>query len=185
MSCKRFHIEKTLGEGPECAYLLYYPSQAPRVPGLGLRLPAPMKIGHTRRDDLLIRVAALAAGSPEDPVIALEMRGPDGQFIERALHARFKADRVKGEWFRTTPEDVEEAYLELGRPQYASVGEMLRHYRRLMGLNQGEVARRAGVRQEAVSRIETGGSTRTGTVERIAEELGLRLTLVQKYDETH
>ncbi|MFB4301214.1 helix-turn-helix domain-containing protein [Actinomadura sp. NTSP31] len=56
------------------------------------------------------------------------------------------------------------------------LGNAVRHRRLALGLTQAELARRAGMTQPALSRLESGGPTPTiGVLERLAHALDARL----------
>ncbi|RFS87565.1 XRE family transcriptional regulator [Actinomadura spongiicola] len=58
------------------------------------------------------------------------------------------------------------------------LGNAVRERRLALGLSQAELAKRAGMTQPALSRLESGGPTPTiGTLERLAHALGARLTV--------
>ena len=57
----------------------------------------PVKIGYTA-NDAMKRVAELASGSPYETALLLDL--PGDRALEKALHKRFAADRIRGEWFR-------------------------------------------------------------------------------------
>jgi transcriptional regulator with XRE-family HTH domain len=60
-------------------------------------------------------------------------------------------------------------------------GAMLREARRAAGLSQRELARRAGVPQPAVSRIEREhGSPRIDTLDRLLRQCGKQLELAER-----
>ena len=62
-----------------------------------------------------------------------------------------------------------------------SAGTLLRQARRAAGLGQREVARRAGIPQPTLSRIERGlASPRFDTLDRLLRECGLELDLVRR-----
>lgn len=50
------------------------------------------------------------------------------------------------------------------------------------GLTQVELAERAGVPQSTVARIERGDSTKTSTLEKLAEAMGATMTYTYKFD---
>ncbi len=59
-----------------------------------------------------------------------------------------------------------------------TAGDLLRDIRRRTGLRQAELARRAGVPRSVISAYETGRrQPGVDALERIAESVGLRLTL--------
>lgn len=58
------------------------------------------------------------------------------------------------------------------------LGEAVRNRREELGLTQSELARRAGLKQPAVARLEMGGTMPSiPTLERIAEALQMRLNV--------
>ncbi|GGV23047.1 hypothetical protein GCM10010182_51760 [Actinomadura cremea] len=58
------------------------------------------------------------------------------------------------------------------------LGNAVRERRQALGWSQAELARRAGMTQPALSRLEAGGPTPTiGVLDRIAHALGTRLTV--------
>jgi len=62
-----------------------------------------------------------------------------------------------------------------------SAGGLLREARRKAGLGQRELARRAGIPQPTLSRIERGlASPRFATLDRLLGECGLALDLVRR-----
>lgn len=58
-----------------------------------------IKIGHAR--NVLSRLASLQTASRQNLRLVATTSG--SQADERALHARFASDRVRGEWFRPSP----------------------------------------------------------------------------------
>jgi len=62
-----------------------------------------VKIGHSV--DPYKRIKSIQNGSPKPvEVFATVWCDEDATFIERELHIRFNASRLKGEWFKHTPE---------------------------------------------------------------------------------
>ena len=58
------------------------------------------------------------------------------------------------------------------------LGEAVRRRREELGITQAQLAERAGLKQPAVARFETGGTMPTiPMLERLAEALGLRLNV--------
>lgn len=58
------------------------------------------------------------------------------------------------------------------------LGQAIHDRRKMLGLSQAELARRAGITQAALSRIELGGSTPTiGTLEHLAIALDAELII--------
>jgi transcriptional regulator with XRE-family HTH domain len=60
------------------------------------------------------------------------------------------------------------------------LGHQLRRRRKLLRLNQTEVADLAGTTQRSVSQVETGKATSIELYLSVAEVLGLRLTLEER-----
>ena len=58
---------------------------------------SPVKIGRT--SDVAQRLQTLQTGSPHELRVLLAMKGDR----EQELHTRFKADKIRGEWFRWSP----------------------------------------------------------------------------------
>lgn len=76
---------------------------------------------------------------------------------------------------RQEPE-FQEAYEEARRAY--ELGKAVRERRLALGLSQVELARRAGMTQPALSRLEAGGSTPTiGLLERLAQALDADLVV--------
>jgi HTH-type transcriptional regulator/antitoxin HipB len=58
------------------------------------------------------------------------------------------------------------------------LGETLRRYRTLAGLNQSQVAAKAGLRQATISKIESGSeATKIETIYDVMAALGLEITI--------
>lgn len=62
------------------------------------------KIGWS--NTLAKRIEDLQSGLPELAELVHVIRTPDPRGVEALWHRRFSARRVKGEWFRLTPDDV-------------------------------------------------------------------------------
>lgn len=62
--------------------------------------------------------------------------------------------------------------------QFEGIARLVIRHRAALGLSQQELARRVGTSHSAISRIESGRhKTSVGTLQRVAEALGLRLVL--------
>jgi transcriptional regulator with XRE-family HTH domain len=61
----------------------------------------------------------------------------------------------------------------------------IRTVRLLSGLSQAELAHRAGLRRETVSRVERGASPQLRTARALAEALGLDVELLFPREEPH
>src|SRR5262245_59024328 len=59
-----------------------------------------LKIGHAQ--DAAHRVIELQVASPEPLVLIGTL--PGGPALEKRLHEQFRAERLRGEWFRATAE---------------------------------------------------------------------------------
>jgi DNA-binding XRE family transcriptional regulator len=91
--------------------------------------------------------------------------------------------RVKvGDWLKEEMQDEEFRLLWREREAaYKVAGEFIR-LRKKQGLSQSEVARRAGLKQPAIARLESGAVKPTlDTIQRVAHALGreLEVTLVR------
>lgn len=64
--------------------------------------PSRVKIGFTK--NIAQRLRSLRTASPIEPHIHLTINGD--RRLESELHQRFKADRIRREWFRLSPEIV-------------------------------------------------------------------------------
>lgn len=63
------------------------------------------KIG--RATDVSQRLASLETGTPFDLELVFSQEVNDAVKVEQDLHLMFSSKRVKGEWFRLTPQDAE------------------------------------------------------------------------------
>lgn len=61
---------------------------------------------------------------------------------------------------------------------HAAIEQQFRERRRALGLNQREVARRAGLQQAQVSHFERGGDIRLSSLKQLAAALNLELLAV-------
>jgi hypothetical protein len=65
------------------------------------------KIGMTTHTDLNARLAALNGAMPDRPLYSvLTLKTDDPGLVEKLLHAVYRKNRAKGEWFRIENEDV-------------------------------------------------------------------------------
>jgi HTH-type transcriptional regulator/antitoxin HipB len=77
------------------------------------------------------------------------------------------------EWLDEEMQDQEFRLLWREREAAYRVARELVRLRRAQGLSQSEVARRAGLKQPAVARLESGAAKPTlGTIQRVAHALG-------------
>ena len=83
-----------------------------------------------------------------------------------------------GEWLEEEMQEKEFRLLWREREAaYKMAGELLR-LRKKQGLSQSEVARRAGLKQPAIARLESGAVKPTlDTIQRVAHALGRELEL--------
>jgi hypothetical protein len=69
---------------------------------IGPALSGPVKIGSSGAPAR--RLKSLQAGSPVPLALLAHFADPDAMSAEKALHRRFSALRLHGEWFQRTPE---------------------------------------------------------------------------------
>jgi len=62
----------------------------------------------------------------------------------------------------------------------SALGSRLRELRRNAGLTQADLAGRAGIARDTLSRIENGGTAETAIVHRVADLLGHALTIERR-----
>jgi DNA-binding XRE family transcriptional regulator len=170
------HIEKEIGEGNETVYVYHFPSQRQKITGA-----YPIKIGRAGIDPV-IRVKSQQASMAEKPVIDLIIRCPDSSYLESHIHSRLKHKSLNyfgSEWFNCTPEEVEDIYnVSAYNTKNMTIGEQLRHFRKIKDLTQQELSTLSGVSQSSISDIEKGiVDVRVDTVIRLCNYLGLRLSL--------
>ena len=89
-----------LGEGPRVVYAYGYRCAPDRL-----------KIGLTEGDAVQRIAAQVSTGTPDRPVLFLEIRSHDCSSLERAIHAtlEYRGSKVPGagkEWFKTSREEV-------------------------------------------------------------------------------
>lgn len=60
------------------------------------------------------------------------------------------------------------------------MGKVIRQARRAMGWTQRELARRAGMGQSHVLRVEQGGDVRLSTLQRLADALGAEFVMLPR-----
>lgn len=95
---------RRIGEGPETVYAYGYRCAPDRL-----------KIGLCTGDAVARIAAQISTGTPDKPVVLVEIRTHDCRALERVLHGMFRLKRrqVAGagaEWFIATPEEVLDAY---------------------------------------------------------------------------
>jgi hypothetical protein len=89
-----------LGDGPKVVYAYGYRCAPDRL-----------KIGLTEGDAVQRITAQISTGTPDKPVLFLEIRTHDCNSLERAIHAtlEYRGSKVPGagkEWFKTSREEV-------------------------------------------------------------------------------
>jgi hypothetical protein len=77
--------------------------------------PGRLKIGLTESDTVQRIAAQISTGTPDKPVLFLEIRTHDCGALERAIHAtlEYRGSRISGggkEWFKTTREEIAAIY---------------------------------------------------------------------------
>ena len=100
-------MARRIGEGPETVYAYGYRCAPDRL-----------KIGMTTSDAVVRIAAQINTGTPDKPVLLVEIKTHDCRALERALHGMFRLKRrqVAGagaEWFVATPDEVLDAYNRL------------------------------------------------------------------------
>lgn len=164
------HVERTIGDGTEAVYAFHYPP----LNNMG---PYWIKIGKAK--DPLKRLKSLQAAMPEKASVDLIIRTDNATFLERFIHTELASVRKAGsEWFLTTPEDVEAAWLRAGDFYHMEIGEQVRWLRNQKGMSQQQLADSADVRQATLSKIETCGDVMLSTLQDVANELGMRVSLL-------
>lgn len=93
-----------LGEGPKTVYAYGYPCAPDRL-----------KIGLTEGDAAERIAAQISTGTPDRPVLLLEIKTHDCNSLERAIHAtlEYRGAKIKGggkEWFKTNRDAIVAIY---------------------------------------------------------------------------
>lgn len=93
-----------LGEGSEIVYAYGYRCAPDRL-----------KVGFTLGDTVQRIAAQIGTGTPDKPVLLLEIRTHDCRSLERAIHAilEYRGSRISGagkEWFMASRDDVVSIY---------------------------------------------------------------------------
>jgi len=134
------------------------------------------KIGWTR--DLAGRLQALQIGNPNELTVCLQGTTPYARELERYLKRHFASQRLRGEWFTLSADDLAwiqalpdeweppiieprtprpytlkpwpiRPHVRLGKPMHP-----LMRWREAYGLSQGQLAKRASVKPGTISSIE-------------------------------
>jgi hypothetical protein len=93
-----------LGEGPKVVYAYGYRCAPDRL-----------KIGLTEGDAVQRIAAQIGTGTPDRPILLLEIRTHDCNSLEKAIHAtlEYRGTKVPGagkEWFKTSREEIVSIY---------------------------------------------------------------------------
>ena len=77
--------------------------------------PDRLKIGLTEEDTVQRIAAQIGTGTPDKPVLTLEIRTHDCSSLEKAIHAilKYRGQKVDGggnEWFKVTREEIVKIY---------------------------------------------------------------------------
>jgi DNA-binding Xre family transcriptional regulator len=159
------------------------PSTGGTIYAIGADGASSVKIGKTA-GVVTRRLAALQIGHPMPlQVLASVSVEQDLGRIEQAVHRFLDAERQRGEWFAIAIDQAQLEALILRATQWlkkespspgASLGEKVARLRCQHGLTQAELARRAGISQAIISRLE--GSARhtvmADVLKRLAQTLG-------------
>lgn len=73
-----------------------------------------LKIGHTNANPRK-RIAQLQTGNPLDVYLVYAISTPDPIAVERHLHKRFNAARIRGEWFKITVREAKQTLYEIAK----------------------------------------------------------------------
>jgi hypothetical protein len=96
-----------LGEGPKVVYAYGYGCAPDRL-----------KIGLTEGDALQRIAAQISTGTPDRPILLLEIRTHDCNSLEKAIHATLDS-KIPGagkEWFKTNRDEVVAIYKSITKP---------------------------------------------------------------------
>ena len=98
-----------LGDGPRVVYAYGYRCAPDRL-----------KIGLTEGETIQRIAAQISTGTPDKPVLLLEIRTHDCSALERAIHATldYRGSKIPGagkEWFKTTREEIVAIYEAVAR----------------------------------------------------------------------
>jgi hypothetical protein len=108
-----------LGEGSTVVYAYGYRCAPDRL-----------KIGLTVGDTVQRIAAQISTGTPDKPVLLLEIRTHDCNSLERAIHAilQYRGTKILGagqEWFKASREEVVAIYRSITEPSAQSQSEAL------------------------------------------------------------
>jgi hypothetical protein len=109
--------EREIGEGGGVVYVWFYSThrELARLTGSNVWR---CKVGHTKRSALERVLEGPKTARPEPPVLGLVIHTDDPVVLESSIHRLLKATDEKwireegcgGEWFHTSPEEVEVTY---------------------------------------------------------------------------
>lgn len=151
------------------------------------------KIG--KADDVRKRLTSLQIGSPL-PLQLVDTLQDDSGRLEAALHQWFASKRIRGEWFRITPDDVREVAAMvrergaecLSPPQQTaneieSAAEQLRQAIEQCPMSRYAICQATGdsaetrIRESVLARFMAGGGITLDTAERLAAAIDCRLVV--------
>jgi hypothetical protein len=100
-----------LGEGPGVVYAYGYRCAPDRL-----------KIGLSEDDAVRRITGQITTGTPDRPILFLEIRTHDCSSLERAIHAtlEYRGSKVQGggkEWFKTSREEIVKIYESITKPR--------------------------------------------------------------------
>ncbi len=149
----------------------------------------PVKIGVAK--DVLRRLKSMNVSSPHDLTL---LRTFDGShLIEKWLHERFAQYRLKGEWFRFTPEMMsveiaEKAETELMKDvvQLREAGKTFKEIGRLLGVSGTTVSNKlqAAGRSE-LRKTQNNTDPVWVTIDKIASDLGVHPNVRRVWRQRH
>lgn len=145
------------------------------------------------------RLRQLNGATPATLKLVHTIESDSPSWLEGHLHQRFAAQCVQGEWFLLTQDDITWlcSLSRVDKPPKGtkapcvgpsgsnSLAEKLKAIREKAGLSQYELAKRAGLSKQAISRLEIESyQTSWETVQRLAKALGIECCAFKDADLT-
>jgi len=137
-----------------------------------------IKIG--RSTDPAKRLSQMQVGHHANLLMLHAHACENNTWFEQALHTRFKKRHIRGEWYNVSTDEFIEA-CDVLEKHYAAMlaGEKLCDqlllHRKKQGLTQQELAKKSGLRQATISKLECGSGGHIDTYTTLAATLGLTI----------